>query len=426
MRWAARRLPANRLRSQTFRALGTRNYRLYFTGQAVSRAGMWVQLVAENWLVVQLGGSGTALGITTALQFTPLLVFGAWGGVLVDRSDKRTVLTVTQTAAGLLALTTGLLALTGLIQIWMVWIAALLLGCVQAVDDPARQAFTMELAGPTVVTNAVALNNVAATAARAVGPAIGGLLLATLGIVACFLLNAASYAAMILALRAMDPHGLHRETPVPRRRGQLRAGLRHAWHTPALRSVLLVLAVAGTFGFYFVVLLPLLTAQTFGQGGPVYGLLMAALGVGSVLGSLAAASWEAPTVRRVAALSVAHGAALAGLAWAPSLPLAFVAAFVTGIAFSLFLVSCAGSLQLNAGEGMRGRVMALYSIAFLGLAPIGGPLVGWVAEALGPRAGFLLGAIACAAAGCTVLLGRERAARDVPPPDGSRCARCRR
>jgi MFS family permease len=398
------------LRARTFRALGTRNYRLYFAGQATSAAGTWVQLVAENWLVVQLGGSGTALGITTVLQFAPLLLLGAWGGVPVDRWDKRALLTATQTAAGLLALATGLLALSGLVRIWMIWLAALLLGCVNALDNPGQQAFTMELAGPADVTNAGALNNAVATAARAVGPAIGGLLLSTLGVAPCFLLNAASYAAVVLALRAIDPGALHREAPAPRGRGQLCAGLQHAWRTPALRAVLLVLALVSALGFNFQILLALLAARTFAGGGALYGLFLAALGVGAVLGSLAAASGGAPTVRRVGALALAHGAALAAVAGARGLPPAFAAVTLTGATFSLFLVACAGRLQLHAGAGLRGRVMALYTIAFLGVAPVGGPLVGGVAQLLGPRAGFLLGAAGCAAAGGAALLASARRA----------------
>lgn len=418
MEWDRTRTVTDRLWNQTFRSLRRRNYRLYFVAQAISTSGTWVQLVAEGWLVVRLSGSGLVLGITTALQFTPLLLLSAYGGVLVDRWDKRTLLTFTQGAAGVLALTVGLLTLAGLVQVWMVWVAAFLLGCVNALDNPGRQAFTMELASPADVTNAVALNNAVGTVARAIGPAIGGLLISTVGIVPCFLINAASYAAVIAALRTMDPAQLHTEAAAPRRRGQVLEGLRHVWSNPALRTVLLIMTLASTFGLNFQVLLPLLASRTFGQGAGLYGLLMSCLGIGALAGSLTVASWDAPTPRRVAALSLAFGVSNAMVALAPNLPLSILAIGAMGITSSMFLISCSGCLQLNAGEGMRGRVMALYSVAFLGTAPIGGPAVGWVAERLGPRSGFLVSALACVAAGGLVFLARRRGLDELPRTTG--------
>jgi MFS family permease len=398
----------DRLHNQTFRSLQRRNYRLYFASEAISRAGTWVQLIAEQWLVIQLGGSGLALGITTALQFTPLLLLGAYGGVLVDRWNKRTLLILTQTTAGLLALIVGVLAVTGLIEIWMIWAAALLLGCVEAIDTPASQAFTMELAGPADATNAVALNSAVSTAARAIGPAIGGFLIAAAGIGPSFLINAATFAVVVTALRLMDPADLYIEPPAPRQRGQVQEGLRHVWSHSGLRTVLLVVTLVSIFAFNFQVLLPLLASETFHRGAALYGLLMSCLGIGAVVGSLTAAGWDAPTVRRVAALSITFGATLAAVAVAPSLLLAMAATGVMGFASSLFLTSSSGFLLTTAAEQMRGRVMALYSIAFLGTAPIGGPAVGWIAERLGPSAGFLAGALACVVAGSLVFLMQSK------------------
>jgi MFS family permease len=385
--------------ARMLRALRRPNYRRYFASQAISQTGTWVQLVAEGWLVLRLGGSGLALGITTALQFTPLLFAGAYGGVIVDRLDKRRLLTATQAAAGALALATGLLTATGVIRIWMVFVAAFLLGCVNVFDNPGRQSFTRELAGPEDLSNAVALNNAVATAARFVGPAIGGGLIAAVGLAPCFLLNAASYLAVIAALRAMDVGGLAVEERVGRARGQVREGLRHAWETPSLRAVLVVLTLASTFGLNFQLLLPLLTSDEFHRGGGTYGLLMSALGLGAVLGSLLVAAAPVPTPRSVSLISIGLGVSLALVTAAPTLSTAFAAVFVMGIAAGVFIPSTAAALQVSTTGAFRGRVMALYSVAFLGVAPIGGPAVGSVAQVFGPRAGFFTGAVASVAAG---------------------------
>jgi MFS family permease len=396
-------------RSGAFRSLRTRNYRLYVGAQVLSTSGIWVQLVAEGWLVVRLTHSGVALGVTTALQFAPLLVLGAYGGLLVDRLDKRRLLMTTQTAAALLALATGLLVASGAIRIWMVWLAALLLGCVNSLDNPGRQAFASELVGPGDVGNAVALNNAVATAARAFGPALGGVLIATVGVASCFLVNAGSYLSVLAALAAMRIAELHKDTRAPRAARQVRAGFIHAWRTPALRLVLLMLALTSTLGFNFQVLLPLLASQTFARGGATYGLLMGAMGIGAVFGSLLVAGASDPGVGRVSAFSALFGASLAALAAAPTLDAAFAATAAMGACFSLFLASSAAALQQHAGAQMRGRVMALYTIVFLGSAPVGGPLVGAIAQLLNPRAGLLLGAAAATTAGLIGLLSRYHA-----------------
>lgn len=352
-------------RRQTFRALQVRNYRLFFVGQVISRSGWWIQMVAENWLVVDLGGSGLVLGITSALQFAPLLLFSAYAGVLVDRRDTRKLLIATQCASGLLALIIGLLALTGVVQIWMIWLAAFLLGCLNAFEIPAREAFTMELAGPAHVTNAVALNNVVRNSSRAFGPALGGWLISWAGIGACFLLNAASYAVVIAALYRLNPSALYEERAAPHRRGQLREGWRYVWRHLTLRTALLITAVAATFCTNFIVLLPLYISQTFQKDAEVYGLIMSCLGIGMLMGSLMAASWTAPTLKRVAGLALCFGLAHAVVGVAPNLVTGFLAIAIMGCASSMCLTCCAGYFQLHAGESMRGRVMALYTLAYL-------------------------------------------------------------
>lgn len=384
-----------RFAAKAFQALAVRNYRLYVCAQVVSTSGTWVQLVAENWLVVRLTHSGLALGITTALQFTPLLVLGAYGGVIVDRLDKRRLLIATQGLAGALALSIGTLALAGVVRVWMVWVAALLLGVVNAADSPARQAFTVEMVGPSNIANAVGLNSAVATCARALGPAIGGLLIATVGVGACFMVNAATFVAVIATLAGMRTGELHIGARTRRAPGQVRDGFAYVRRDPTLRGVLVTLVVAAIFATNFQVLLPLLASQTFHRGGGTYGLLMAAMGAGSVLGSLIVASLSTPRIGRVALLAVGFALTVALVGVAPVLPVAFGAAALMGVGFSMFVPSCAATLQNRTEPTMRGRVMALYTVAFLGTAPIGGPTIGYLAQAMGPRAGFLVGAAGC-------------------------------
>ena len=403
---------------RAFGSLAVPNYRRYFGATLISSSGTWLQLVAESWLVLRLGGSGFALGITTALAFLPLLLFGTYGGVLVDRWEKRPLLTGTQTAAGLLALAVGVATVSHVVQIWMVWLAALLLGIVNVVDSPGRQAFAYELVGPDLVANAVSLNNAAITSARAIGPAIGGALIATVGIAPRFLINAASYAVVVLALLSMNAKKLHQEATQPRRRRQVREGIRYVASHPQLLTVLLLLAIASTFGLNFQVLIPLFATGTFQGGSLLYGLMTSSLGLGMVIGSLVSAAWSKPTLGRVIVLVELLAVALLAITVAPDLRLAVLAIAAMGASTSLYLTSSVGFLQLHSREGMRGRVMALYSIAFLGVAPIGGPVVGGVAQLLQARAGFLVGALAAGLAGivaATWLLSQPRLLCRHPP-----------
>jgi predicted MFS family arabinose efflux permease len=378
----------------TFRSLRRRNYRLYFAGQIVSVSGTWMQSLAQAWLVLELTGSGVSLGVTAALQFLPMLVAGSWGGLVADRFDKRRLLLGTQVAAATLALALGLITAFGAAALWNVYLLAFLLGCVTVVDNPARQTFVLEMVGPDDLPNAVGLNSVVMNASRAVGPALGGVLIGTLGVTVCFFVNAASYAAVVAALLAMDTGQLRRRPGVAREPGQLRAGYRYVWAHRALRAQLLMMALIGTLAFNFHVVLPLLATRTFGLGAGGYGGLTSALGVGAVVGGLAAASRRTQSARRLVGLAAMFGVALVLAAVAPTLPLAVVALVVTGAAAFAYVATANTALQLTAAADMRGRVMALYAIAFLGSTPIGSPIVGWVAERFGPRAALLLGAAA--------------------------------
>ena len=370
---------------RTFRALHTRNYRLFFFGQIVSMSGTWMQSVAQGWLVLRLTGSAFALGITAAMQFGPVLVIGAWGGLLADRVDKRRVLMTTQSMATILALVLGVLTVSGVVHVWMVYLLALLTGCVNAVDNPSRQSFVIEMVGREDLANAVGLNSVIINSSRIVGPAIAGLLIATVGLSPCFFGNAASFLFVIGALAAMRPGELHRGQPVRRAKGQLREGLRYAWTTRELRVPLLLMAAVGTVGYNFSVILPLMAKQAFGRGGGTYGALATAMGVGALAGALVAAGRARPTRRLLVGSTFAFGACAALVGLAPTLPLALAALVPMG-GFAIIFVSTTNALlQLNSAAELRGRVMALWSVVFLGSTPIGGPLTGALAGWFGPR-----------------------------------------
>jgi len=394
----------------TFRSLGTRNYRLYFGAQAISVSGTWMQQIALAWLVLQLTGSGTMLGLATALQFVPILLGGPWAGVLADRVDKRRLLVLTQVLAGILAVALGVLVATDLVRLWMVLVMSFAFGCVVAVDKPARQTFVLEMTGPDDLTNAITLNTVVVNAARVIGPAIGGFLIAGVGIALCFLLNGLSYVAMLVALSLMRPDELFRGRRAARSPGQLREGLRYVWRTPELRIPLLLMVVVGCLAYEFQVSLPLLARYTYGGDATTYGYLSAAMGIGAVVGGLATARRTEASARSLVRSAFAFGAVLAGVALAPSLPLAMVALLLTGVASIRFVATANAALQLRAAPEMRGRVMALWTVAFLGTTPVGGPIVGWVGETVGPRWALGLGSLATliAAAAAARALGRLR------------------
>ncbi len=401
---------------RTFRSLGIRNYRLFFFGQLVSVTGTWMQTVAQTWLVLNLTGSGVDLGITVALQFLPMLLFGLWGGLLADRSDKRKLLIGTQVAGGLLALVLFGLVVTDAVQLWHVYVMAFLLGIVTMIDMPTRQSFVIEMVGPDEVPNAVGLNSAMFNTGRILGPAAAGVTIASLGIAPAFLANALSYLAVIAALAAMRTEELFRREPAPRRRGEVRAGVRYAWADPTLRSTLLLVAVLGMFGFNFIVVLPLLARFTFDGGAGLYSVFTALMSLGSLVGALIAASRARPTRTLLLGSGIAFGVLMLATAAAPTAWLTGLLLVGVGLSVMLFLATANTTLQLHSDPSMRGRVMALYGLLFLGSTPLGGPLLGWISEAWGPRFGLGLGgalslaAALAAASGIRVRQARRRRA----------------
>jgi MFS family permease len=404
-------------------SLAVPNYRRYFLGQVVSLSGNWMQIVAEAWLVLALTGSGTMVGLTAALQFAPMLLFGAFGGMLADRVPKRRLLMATQAAMAVPALMLWALAASGEVEAWMVLALAFVRGSVNAIDNPARQSFAIEMVGAERVVNAVGLNSVLIHTARIAGPAAAGLVIATWGVEPCFLINALSFAAMLLALRAMDPRALDAPAPVAREPGAVRAALAYVRATPELRIPLLAMAVVGTFAFNFQVILPLFARFTFAGDASAYAALVSAMGVGSVIGALVTSARGRIGPAFLTGSAGAFGALTLALAAAPTLGLALGAIVPLGAASVMFAAGVNSSLQLAVEPAMRGRVMALYSVVFLGSTPIGGPLAGWLSEVASPRAALLLAGVAAAAAAGGAATAFRRAARAPSrPPSPERSA----
>jgi MFS family permease len=352
-----------------------------------------MQTIAEMWLVLQLTHSGVAVGIAAALQFAPMLIGGAWGGLIADRMPKRRLLIATQTAMALPALALLALTATGAIELWMLLALIFARGAVNAVDNPARQAFLVELVGPDRLVNAVSLGSALVNCARTIGPAIAGIVIATAGVAPCFAINAISFAAMILALRGMDTTALRPSPPAARRPGQVRSALRYVRATPELRIPLALMAVVGTFTFNFQTLLPLLATFGFGGGAGAYATLTTAMGLGAIAGAIANGARSRIRPALLAGAAAAFGTLVVAAALAPTIALAALALVPVGAASVIFAASVNSFLQLAVAPHMRGRVMALYSVVFLGSTPIGGPLMGWIAGTAGPRAALAVGGL---------------------------------
>ncbi|MFN2544202.1 MAG: MFS transporter [Actinomycetota bacterium] len=401
--------------ARTFSSLKVRNYRLYFGGQLVSMTGTWMQWVAQAWLVLRLTGSGFAIGAVTALQFLPMLLGGAYGGVLADRVDKRRLIVATQSTAGGLALLLGLLVVTGVVQLWMVFALAFALGVVTAVDNPARQAFVTEMVGREDVTNAVSLNSVLANATRVVGPAVAGFLIASVGIGVCFLINAASYIAVVASLLRMRRQDLEAVVPAERTPGQLREGLRYVRARPDLWLPLSLMVVVAAIGYNFSVVLPLLSRFTFHHGAAGYGVLFSVMSVGAVISGLTFATLGRTTARIAATAALAFGLLLMVAAVMPTFGAEMLAMVAVGGASTIFVAATNSLLQLRTDPAYRGRVVALFAIAFLGTTPIGAPLVGWIGGHFGPRMAFGFGALVSTAAALTALALLARVDRSQSP-----------
>ena len=398
---------------RTFASFEVPNFRLYFIGQGISLCGTWMQTIAMSWLVLQMTHSGTQLGFVTAAQFVPMLVLGVWGGVIADRFDKRHILYFTQTAMGILALILGLLVVTHSVHLWMVYLLAASFGLVQVVDNPSRQTFVVEMVGRDRLKNAVTLNSTVVNAARIIGPTFAGVIIATLGVGPCFLVNAVSYVAVLIALKAMRGSELHKAPRSAREPGQVMAGLRYAWHVPKLRSTLFMMLVIGTFAYEFPVILPLFATVTLHGNAGTYSAMTAAMGIGAVVGGLYAAGSSAITQRRLIIIAVLFGFSIMLTALMPSLMTAFIVLIFMGALSVLFISLGNTTLQLNSIPTMRGRVMALWSIAFQGTTPIGGPIIGAIADHSNPRVGLMVGgASALVAAVIGGLVMRATAGRD--------------
>jgi MFS family permease len=401
--------------AETFRSLRVRNFRLFFLGQGASMVGTWMQSVALVWLVLDRTGSGVALGVTTALQFAPVLVLSPFTGLAADRFDKRRLFLLTQAAAGLQAAAMAVLVLTGTETIPLIYALTFVFGVVTALDQPVRRALVVELVDEAHVPNAVGLNSALMTGSRILGPAVAGVLIAGAGVGWCFAVNAASYVAVLTALGRMDrlPRG-EAAPATARARGQVREGFVYAWRTPEVRLAIVIVAVVSTFAFNFPVLLPLLADRTLHGGASAFSLLYSVMSVGSLTGALLVARQRRIEGRWLAWAALAYGGALALLAAAPNLPLALAAAVPVGLTAVLLLSGANSSIQLHAAPAMRGRVNALFAMVFLGSTPLGGPVAGFVAEHFGARAGLLLGAVAAAGAGGVALAWRARAAHGGP------------
>ncbi|XVQ15935.1 MFS transporter [Spirillospora sp. CA-255316] len=396
-----------------FRSLRTRNYRLFATGQVVSNTGTWMQRVAQDWLVLDLAhGSGIALGITTGLQFLPMLLFGLWGGVVADRYPKRRVLMITQVAMGLLALILGVLAITGTAQVWHVYLLAFGLGLATVVDNPTRQSFVVEMVGKRDLPNAIALNSATFNGARLLGPAAAGVLIAWLGTGPVFLLNAASFGAVLFGLYAMRESELHPTETVKRAKGQLREGLRYVRGRRDLMLVLLLVGFVAMFGMNFQITIALVAREVFKTGASSFGLASSMLAFGALTGALLAARRATrPRMRLLVGTAILFGALemLTGLM--PYYWSFLVMLVPTGIVLMTFTTASNSTLQLTVAPEMRGRVMALYMFVFLGTNPLGAPMVGWMAEQFGPRLSIVLGGlVSMLAASVVALLAMPRGA----------------
>ena len=358
-----------------------------------------MQTVAQAWLVLKLTGSGTALGFVVALQFLPVLLLGPWGGVLADRMPKRRLLLITQVAFGLLALLLAVLTATDVVTLWMVYAVAFCFGCVTALDNPARQTFVLEMVGREHLANAVTLNTVNINMARVIGPALAGVIIGLIGIAPCFFLNAASYVAVIVALLMMTVSELRALPSQPRSKGQLREGFRYVWSEPRLRTPLVMMAVVGTLAYEFQVILPLVARYTFGGDAATYGIMTGAMGVGAVIGGLFTASRQRTGDGPLIKATLVFGGLIIVAAVMPSLPLMVLLLVGVGAGSVTFLARANSTMQLRTDPVFQGRVMALWAVAFLGTTPIGGPIIGWIGQNIGPRWGMVVGGTATVLAG---------------------------
>ena len=375
-----------------FRSLGVRNYRIYALGQLVSNPGTWMQRIAQDWLVLQLsGGSGIALGMTTALQFLPMLFFGLWGGAMVDRFDKRRLLVLTQAAMGVLAVALGVLATLGAAEVWHVYLFAFGLGMITVLDNPGRQAFVPEMVDRDLLPNAIALNSASFQLGRVTGPAIAGLLIGLIGSGPVFMINGASFGFTIVALLMIRAGELNSTDRVPRGKGQIREGLRYIGGRRDLVVLLALAASVQFFGANSQNQIALMVNNVFESGAEAFGVAAAALAVGALAGALLAARREHPRLRLVLIGSMGFGVTQLIAGFMPGY-VAFVVVLVPmGVLFMTYVTTLNATFQLSVDPRMRGRAMSMFLLVFMGVAPIGAPVVGMLADAFGPRVSLIVG-----------------------------------
>jgi len=391
---AERSQPLPRRLHATFISLRNPNLRIYFAAQIGSNVGTWIQITAENWLILQLTDSGLALGVTNALQFGPLVFLGLYGGVIADRCDRRCLLIVTQSALGLLAAVLGLLVALNLIQLWMIWLAALLLGLIMCIDRPALSSFIKDLVGEADLPNAVALNNAVISSGRMIGPVISGLLIASFGTAPSFFVNALSFGLVVSVLLILDVAHLHVTRPVERKPGQVREGLSYIWQDHVLKHTVIAMSVIFIAAYNFQVMVPLVSRILSGSS-ELLGIVMSSLGLGAVTGSLIIASWVKPGLMMVASccgvLSIVH----IWLSLSLGIYSSVAGMFLLGVFCGFFNVTVTSTLQVRARDDVRARVMSTYSIGILGSALVGAPLAGTLADTLGVSETFLIIAAIC-------------------------------
>ena len=397
----------------TFRSLRVRNFRLFFSGQLISQVGNWLTLVAQTLLVLKLTDSGVALGLLAVAQFGPVLLFGAFAGLVADRSDKRRLLLIVQALAMVQSFVLAALAFSGHPPVLAIYLVAFFGGLATAFDNPARRSFVVEMVPEEDIGNAVSLNSALMTGSRVFGPALAGLLITTVGFGWCFTVDGVSYLAVLAGLWLMNPAELRRPEVATRAKGQVRAGLRYARSIPELWVPLLMMAVIGTLAFNFQTVLPLFVTRDLAGSDVTFTLLMSVVSAGSLVGALATARRRTISIRTVSVSAVAFGVAMTLLAVAPNLPIAFAFGLLLGLASIAFMTASTAIVQMKAMPSMRGRVLALQAMVFLGSTPIGGPIVGTIAQRYGARYSLALGAAGTLVAGGLGLLAVRRSAAAV-------------
>ena len=383
----------------TFSSLSSRNFKLWFIGQGISHTGFWVQQVALALLVLHLGGSGTVLGVVVALQFLPVLFVGLWAGAVSDRVDKRRLLMATQAVMMATALVLGALVIGGVASLWSIAVLAAITGIAFAFDQPARRTIVTELVDDEHGANAVSLNGALGSVAKIVGPAVAGLLAATIGLGWCFILNAGSSLAVLAALRMMDASSIRRPLSSPKRRGQIREGFDYIEANDHVCLPLILLGITGIFAFNWNVLLPILVTQDLGRSEAMFGVVMGVMSVGSLVGTLWVARRPVVGPGFLAVAAVVAGVVMLGLAVVPGIVGVSVMLFLVGGATMVLFQGGLVSLQLGAEPAMRGRVMAVVSMALLGGYAFGGPVAGWLSDVYGPRVGIAVGGVVCVVLG---------------------------